>query len=349
MLSYLIVGSGYRAEYYARIARKYPSLFRALFLCRSQEKADALKARTYTDATVSADTALAFRPDFVVVAVDREHVGEVTLEWVRLGFPVLAETPVASSLEQIRELWHAFKDGAKISCAEQYHRYPLLSAGLKRVENGLIGEPASAYLSLAHEYHGFSLLRRMLRTGRESYSVTAFRQISEVAATDSRYGAVYDGSSVRDERDTAFIRFASGKTAIYDFGSVQYRSFLRSRHLTVRGDRGEWSDRIILYADENSMPQRLCLMPEIAEKYRQLDTQTLRDGRKTWTGELFLDTEQDEFAIATMLKDMGEYIAGGSSPYPLEDALDEAYFTLLLKRAAENPGKCVDSGEIPWQ
>ena len=39
MLSYAIVGSGYRSEYYARIARTYPELFRAMYLCRSTEKA----------------------------------------------------------------------------------------------------------------------------------------------------------------------------------------------------------------------------------------------------------------------------------------------------------------------
>ena len=35
MLSYIIVGSGYRSEYYARVARTYPHLFRAMYLCRT--------------------------------------------------------------------------------------------------------------------------------------------------------------------------------------------------------------------------------------------------------------------------------------------------------------------------
>ena len=39
MLSFLLVGSGYRSEYYARVVRAYPDLFRALYLCRSPEKA----------------------------------------------------------------------------------------------------------------------------------------------------------------------------------------------------------------------------------------------------------------------------------------------------------------------
>ena len=44
MLSYVIIGSGYRAEYFGRIAASHPSLFRAMFLCRSEEKAPAKPA-----------------------------------------------------------------------------------------------------------------------------------------------------------------------------------------------------------------------------------------------------------------------------------------------------------------
>ena len=45
-LSYLIVGSGYRARFYARIARTYPELFSAMFLCRSEEKAELIQQET---------------------------------------------------------------------------------------------------------------------------------------------------------------------------------------------------------------------------------------------------------------------------------------------------------------
>ena len=332
MLSYLIVGSGYRAEYYARISQKFPTLFRAMFLCRSEEKARLVKEHTGADATTSRDQALLFRPDFIVVAVDREHVGSVTEEWALQGFPVLAETPVGSDVEQLEKIRQLHdQKGARIVCAEQYHRYPVLAAGLEMIEKGIIGRPISAYISLAHEYHGFSLLCRMLQTCGEKYTLQVIKQKQDIVATDSRYCAFTDGRLVREERDMAFIQFESGKTAIYDFSSVQYRSFIRSRHVTVRGEKGEWSDRIISYVDEENQPQRIFLMPKIQERYRKLDTQGLSDGRKTWTGELFLDTEQDEFAIASMLLDMGEYLAGGEEPYPLRDALEDALFCISLE------------------
>ena len=349
MISYVIVGSGYRAEYYGRIACKFPNLFRALFLCRSDEKARLVEERTGIAGTADPERAAAFRPDFVVAAVSRENVGAVTIEWAEKSFPVLAETPVASTPEELEKLWTLHqKTGIKISSSEQYHRYPILASGLSYLKNGLIGAPVSAYLSLAHEYHGFSLIRRGLQTENETYSVYATRTDNDAAATDSRYGAILDGSWVREERDTAFITFASGKTAIYDFASLQYRSFIRSRHLSIRGEKGEWSDRIIYYADSMSRPQRVFLMPEIDRRYQHLDTQALRDLRKVWVPELFLDTEQDEFAIASVLLDMGQYVNGGSSPYPLREALDDAYFTMLLAQAKENPWQRVDAEFMPW-
>ncbi len=290
-----------------------------------------------------------FRPDFVVTAVTRESVGAVTIEWAERGFPVLAETPVASTTEELEKLWmlHQRKK-IKISSSEQYHRYPILAAGLSYLEDGIIGAPVSAYLSLAHEYHGFSLIRRGLQAENETYSIYAARTENDAAATDSRYGAILDGSKVREERDTAFITFSSGKTAIYDFSSLQYRSFIRSRHLSIRGEKGEWSDRIICYTDSGNRPQRVFLMPEIDKRYQSLDTQGLRDLRKVWVPELFLDTEQDEFAIASVLLDMGEYVNGGSSPYKLQEALDDAYFTMLLAQAAENPWQRIDAKIMPW-
>ena len=331
MLSYLIVGSGYRSEYFARIAVKHPTLFRAMFLCRSAEKAAAVSGRTGVPATVSTEEALRFEPDFVVVAVDRGHVADVTAEWVRRGFAVVAETPGGASREQLEMIRRLGEDGARIVCCEQYHRYPLLAEGIRLVQGGLIGQPVSCYLSLAHDYHGISLIRRLLGTQGEAYDLHILKSVSAVLATDSRYGAVLDGSRCEEERTVALLSFSSGKTAIYDFAPIQYRSFIRSRHLTLRGEQGEWSDRLITWADSGTEPRRLQLMPTVPERYRALDDQALRDLRKTWTPELFLHTEEDEYAIASILLDMEAYLQGGPSPYPLDEALDDAAFWLSLE------------------
>ena len=45
-LSFVVVGSGFRAMFYGRIARTYPELFEMKYmLCRSQEKADRIRSQ----------------------------------------------------------------------------------------------------------------------------------------------------------------------------------------------------------------------------------------------------------------------------------------------------------------
>ena len=335
MLSYVIVGSGYRAEFFGRVAQTWPEQFRALFLCRSEEKAAKLKRNTGVDAVLTAREAEAFGPDFVVVAVDRGHVADVAEEWLARGYPVVTETPVGDTGDKLERLLKLGEGGAKIVCCEQYHRQPLLAAGLEAVAQGLIGTPRSAYVSLVHDYHAASLIRRALGVGAERYTLCGSRCVSPAVETDSRYGAILDGRVTDEVRDQVLVTFESGKTAIYDFAPLQYRSYIRARHITVRGDRGEWSDTTLYGLDGQNRPWRRALMPELPEKYRCLDTQYLRDLRKTWRPELYLDTLQDEYAIATILLDMGEYLSGGPSPYPLWEAVEDARFWLRLQEAVE--------------
>ena len=79
-------------------------------------------------------------------------------------------------------------------------------------------------------------------TAGEYYVIRGERKVSGVVGTDSRYEAFYDGRIDQETRDIIHIDYASGKSAIYDFSSVEYRSYIRSRHLVVRGERGEWND-----------------------------------------------------------------------------------------------------------
>ena len=101
----------------------------------------------------------------------------------------------------------------------------------------------------------------------------------------------------------------------------------------------------MLCAGSDDQPERRMLTPEIPEAYRCLDTQALRDRRRYWSAELSPDTVQDEFAVASMLLDMGDEKA---EPYPLADALEDAYYWLMFKRAMEHPGGEIHSEKMPW-
>ena len=114
-LSYLIVGSGYRAKFYARIAKTYPALFSALFLCRSEEKAALMQYETGVPAVCSPEEAAAFRPDFIVIAVNKTSITDVSIEWVNRGYPGLMETPAGMSREQLLQLWNLSQNSARIA------------------------------------------------------------------------------------------------------------------------------------------------------------------------------------------------------------------------------------------
>ena len=332
MQSFIIVGSGWRAEFFGRIARNHPERFRAVFLCRSEEKARLMKARTGVDAVLSEAEAFAIHPDFVVLAVQRAHLVDLAEYWTQKGFPVLVETPVGDTEENLVRLERMEAEGARIVCCEQYHRYPILAEGLRLISEGALGAPCYAYISLAHDYHAASLIRRALMVSRERYTILGRKFTTPVTETDSRDGQSFDGRVGQETLSRAIIAFESGKSAIYDFSSAQYHSFIRSRHFTVRCERGEWSDTMVSGLDEHNRPWRKPLLPEIPERYRCLDTRWLSDMRKVWHPDLHLDNLQDEFAIATLLLDMEAYLKGGPSPYPLWEAIEDARLWLSLDR-----------------
>ena len=267
-----------------------------------------MKGRTGLDAVTTEDEAMAIHPDFIVVAVDRAHLVDVTEYWTLKGFLVVVETPVGENEENLACLEKLQARGGEIVCGEQYHRYPILAEGLRMITEGVIGEPLSVYISLAHDYHAASLIRRALKVGGESYTIHAWQFKQPMVITDSRDGQIFDGRVGQETLDRAIISFESGKSAIYDFSGTQYHSFIRSHHITVRCEGGEWSDTMVCGMDERNHPWRKPILPGIPEKYRCLDTRYLSDMRKSWCPELHLDNLQDEFAIATILLDMGDYL-----------------------------------------
>ena len=336
-LSYVIVGSGYRAAFYGRIASRYPDLFRAMFYSRSEEKAKAIHAASGLPASSSVQECLAFRPDFAVIAVTKAAIADVAEQWLQMGLPAALETPASNTPARLNRIWELSRqEPAKITVFEQYYRYPVLAAGLKAVTDGKIGTPQSVMISLAHDYHAASLIRRILHTEGEDFILTGMRQQNHVTETDSRYGPVNDGRMAVKNRDTILFRYASGKTAVYDFCGVQYHSFIRSRHLTVRGDRGEWCHRMLSYVNPDHRIVQEPVMPLIEKQYQHLDTKALQEERRTWSPFLQLSDSQDEFAIAAMLWDMREYLECGKEAYPLKEALT-------------HPGKTVVSEKQIWE
>lgn len=359
-LSFVIVGSGWRSMFYVRIAKRFPELFSLKYLlCRTEEKAQRIAGEMGIPVTTSEQACVDANPDFVVVVVNKASISQVTAHWTGLGFPVLCETPAAASVEELKELWRLSEEGAKIQVAEQYYRYPAMAAGLKLIEDGKLGEPDTVRLSVAHDYHGASLIRRMLQMkGPEPVKLVGRPSLLPVMQTDSRQGPITDGSVKEEKGKLIFMEFASGKTALYDFASIQYRSWIRCRHVNVQGQRGEWNDTVVRYAEPEKNGEEVCWKPVerricdyLDPYYKALETPELQKLAESWKPFLQMENEQDEYAIATMMYDMREFLEGAEAEgrrYPLAEALEDAYLWLLMQEAVTKPGAVIQSEPMPW-
>lgn len=350
-LRFSVVGSGWRSEFFARVAAAHPERFELQnILCRTEEKA-ALLRRKGRPATADEGDIINGKPNFIVVAVSRGDNVQVVRHWLELGFPVMAETPAGCGFEELCQLWELHQMGARLTVAEQYVRYPLIAAGLRAIEAGKIGEPHAVSLSLCHDYHAASVIRRMLRmeTGPlADFTVTAGCRDYPVERTDSRYGPLTGGEVTTSGRVTAELAFSNGKWACYDFDGVQYHTFIRARHIDVRGQRGQWNDTTLLYSDATHTPHRENLLAVPIPGYEHLMTPELARIGSEWHPYVHMENPQDEYAIATLMDDMDAYLHGGPEPYPLRESLEDAYTWLLLGKSIDTNAP-VQSQPRPWQ
>lgn len=349
-LRFLIVGSGWRSLFYVRIARALPERFEVCaMLCRSQEKAEAMHREYGVATSTSQVECMAMKPDFVVVAVTKASIASVSRFWMEAGFPVLCETPPSLELTELSSLWQLrTESGLRLQVAEQYFNYPTLASRLAVVQSGVLGEPSSMTLSLAHGYHGASLIRHFLKVGMEPVRIWGKSYPVSVVETDSRWGPVTDGEVAQKVREHLIFEFESSRTAFFDFCNVQYHSFLRSRHMTVQGPYGELDDFTVRFLDEERRPVKREL--EILTEDSPEVIRAVTMGEQTVYRNPFEDSglPEDETAIAVMLEGMGDYIRTGTELYPLADALQDAYLAILMANALEQPGTVIASQPQIW-
>lgn len=255
------------------------------------------------------------------MAVTKTSMTDVALEWLDRGFFVLAETPAALNLETIEKLKNLGEKGKRLVIAEQYRLYPENSAILSVLEKGLIGEPTTLNISLAHEYHGASLIRAFLKIPVDmKFFVRAKTYEFPTTETLTRYEHFTDGRIANKKRTVATFEFENGKVAFYDFDSEQYRSPIRKNTLKIQGVRGEIIDHKVYYLDEKNegKEDEIAFVPtELTQKATEKNL------------------SQDETAIATMMQKMYAYTQGdGANPYPLEEAILDSYMAIIMLKSA---------------
>ncbi len=358
---FIIIGSIWRAQYYVRATKALPDLFElSAMYCRSEERAEQMRSVYGIPASVSEDECAASDPDFVVVAVSKGSGPEVAMRWMDRGFTVLCETPAALNIETLNELWLRHEQGQKLVTAEQYLLYPCYSALLKLVRSGIIGEPDCLNISLAHEYHGASLMRALLGISADTgFSVTAKAFEFPVAETRNRYEEIRDGRIAMKKRVLSTFEFDNGKAAFYDFDPEQYHSKIRRNSYKLRGVRGEISDGHVVYPNAGNDAVEAELRMETKQIKRDFDNPNPEFAEEV-TGICFQGEQlykpvfglcglsQDETAAAQLMEKTAEYAKGTAEPpYPLREALQDAYMSILMKKSEET-GRPVLSERQMW-
>ncbi len=334
-IKFAIIGSGWRSEFFVRIAQALPErLELSCVVVRNEQKAQYFHKTYNIPVLFSLEQAAALKPDFIVVCVSKPNIFDVIKQCVKLGLPVLSETPPALAVSELAELWQLkCKQNAKIQVAEQYHLMPLYSAKFNIVQQGFIGEPYTIMISDAHDYHAVSLIRKFLNCGFENVRINGQCFDYTLIETGSRVGVHKSGKMQTASRYVISFEFESGKRAFYDFSGVQYHSRIRSRHFCVQGIRGEIFDNTLLWTDSNNVPQKDYLKQHINADGRSV--LKLNNAIFDINPYASVSLNDDESAIMRCIEGMHKYLCEGLEFYKLEDALQDTYISLLMHKAVQ--------------
>jgi predicted dehydrogenase len=345
-----LIGSGWRAEFYLRIAAALPDQLQVTGLLSRDPERRAAIAREFGIATpATLDELLAAGPAFVVVSTPWDVTPVLIRELTDRGVPVLAETPPAPDIDGIRALAPLARTG-RVQVAEQYQFQPLHAARLSIAQSGRLGRVAEARVSAAHGYHGVDLIRRLLGLDREPLTIRAHRFVSSVVAGPDRHGPPDELRLIESEVVIATLD-AGDRLGVYDFTDEQYFSPIRSRSVVVRGDRGEIRDRSVRYLLDHRTVGDLELSRHDAGQDGNLEGMYLRGitlgaewiYRNAFTPARLFD---DEIAVATCLTGMAAWLDGGPDVCSLADAAQDHYLSLLIAEAARSGAPIRAAGHV---
>lgn len=348
-----IVGAGWRVNWFLRAARALPDKLQVAGLAaRSPQRAFDLVGDHGVNIYRSPSQMIAAEaPDFVVTSVSWPANPPIIRQLVELNVPVLSETPPATTVAEMTELWALQEQGARIQVAEQYHRQPHHAARLAFALSGRLGRISQVQLSACHGYHGISLIRRFLGIGAEQATVTARRFSSPIIQGPGRDGPPRAEQMTQSDQLLAAFDFGD-RLGILDFTPDQYFSYIRGQRLLVRGERGEIIDDKAVYLKDHLSSIHVAFTRRSAGPDGNLEGNYLKGiqaGEQWWYRNPVLPAElsDDEIAVADLLLRMAEYVRGGEEAYSLAEACQDRYLDILAAQAADT-GQPVHSQPQPW-
>ena len=170
-----LAGTGWRAQMYVRVMKALGEEFEvsAVYVhsesSREREEKN-FPGKVYTDY----DEFLATKPDCVVFMLKYGAALPFAEKAMEQGIPVLCETPPAATVEEL-QAWYQAKEkyNGKVQVAEQYCFQPYYQALIHMIDQGKLGTISNLDISQAHDYHGMSVMRRLLGIGMENCRITA--------------------------------------------------------------------------------------------------------------------------------------------------------------------------------
>lgn len=351
---FAIVGSGWRAEFYLRIAGALPDKFRVTgLLTRNAEKSRRLNGQWNVPGFTDMDSLLRTNPQFVVTSVPWQ-INPTTIKVLAdRDIPVLSETPPAPDIDGLTDLWtYCRQKGARVQVAEQYIFQPLHAARMAVVNSGKLGRVTQAQVSAAHGYHGISLMRRFLGIGCENVAITARSFSAPLTLGPGRDGPPAEEGIEQADQTLAWFDWKD-RLGVFDFSGTQYFSWIRSPRVLIRGERGEIVNEEVRWLPDYRTPIQASLLRRDTGHGGNLEGYS-HEGYLCGAEWVYRNPvaparlSDDEIAIASCLEQMGAYArAEGPEFYSLAEASQDHYLAILLDRSAAS-GLPVSSERQIW-
>lgn len=321
MVKYGVIGAGWRAEFYIRIAMLCPEYFNVCgIFIRNPQKRKEFSRKYNLPIFDTLDGLLETDFDFIVSCVNKQSIDETAQMLAEKGVPVLTETPVTRG-----------NKAGKIQVAEQFHFMPRNQAYKKIIDSGILGDVHQVQISCCHDYHAASLIRFFLDIKDEKPLSTTFNLTDAVTKYNGRYGFTAPKQIISEQKITV-LNFKN-KSAIYDFNYEQYFSDIRKSRIVIRGTSGEIVDNTVTYL-KDGIPHTFEIKRNCFGSEENLDGFSLVN--LTGNGGILYENpfknarlSDEEIAIATCLFKMKEYLRTGEEFYSVYDAA--ADYDLLLR------------------
>jgi predicted dehydrogenase len=348
----VIIGGAWRSEFFLRVAKACPEMFRVGgMLIRDAAKGAAIEkewgVRTYRNL----DELLGVtKPLYAIVSIPRKAAPGVLAELTERRMPALCETPPADDIAGLAEVNELTKRSGRIQVAEQYIFQPLHGARMAVIEAGLLGTVTQAQVSVAHGYHGVSLIRRFLGVRNEPVKITAHRFVTPIVKGPDRFGPPKEEKIAPSKQPIAWLDFGE-RFGVFDFEG-EYRSYIRSQRILVRGERGEINFSRVRHLVDHRTPMEFELEKLFTGRIGGQDGYchdgVVGGGRYWWRNPFaMVSMGDDDIAVGTCMIKMAEYARGGESFYSLAEGSHDHYLGIMMDKAADS-GQTIEVLPQPW-